>query len=91
MLHSRGDKSPLVTYIYGLAEGADWTNIAAQSNGRKPLFCIPENAALHPQLAMRLLDDEIRTPTSGKMGSLYTDRNGNYFRLAKQIPMLGQQ
>jgi hypothetical protein len=59
-------KDRVNSYMTGVGRGIFWANTAIGANGGQELFCMPPKLALDEGLIQSLLDQEIRSPVSGK-------------------------
>ena len=53
-------------YVVGLGRGIFWANVLLRVQGKPPLFCMPPHLALDEGIILSLIDQEIRSPSSGK-------------------------
>lgn len=63
---------PFKDYVAGVGRGIFWANIVMKTEGGPSLFCMPNKLALDEGLIYSLLDQEIRSPSSGSRYELTT-------------------
>ena len=58
--------SAFKSYLVGLGRGIFWANALLKVQGKPRLFCMPEHLNLDEGIILSLIDQEIRSPSSGK-------------------------
>ena len=53
-------------YLVGVGRGIFWANVLLGIHGKPRLFCMPQKLALDEGIILSLIDQEIRSPSSGK-------------------------
>ena len=53
-------------YLTGIGRGVFWANTVLEVNNQKTLFCMPNNLSLDKGIILSLIDQEIRSPSSGR-------------------------
>lgn len=58
-------KERLSYYVTGVGRGIFWSNTILNVQEREPLFCMPAKLSLDDAIIESLLDQEIRSPSTG--------------------------
>ena len=53
------------SYLVGFGRGMQWLNIVTESEGRKPLICLPQKLSIDETMVLGIIEQEIRKPSDG--------------------------
>jgi hypothetical protein len=57
---NKQDDNGVKSYLSGVSDGYSWANTRLESNGKKPLFCVPDELSIKQSNIIDILDRQIK-------------------------------